>query len=305
MLIIAVDTYLTARRAVGFKLKDHEGILRNFAAFATAKGDTYVRKGTVLEWIRGAECSPLRNVVRLRTVVRLARYLHAEDERHEIPSEDACGRHRAQRKPPFLFSPSDVKALVREATLLGPPNSFRPCVYSALFGLLAATGLRISEALNLRIKDVTSEGIVVRDTKFSKSRLLPLHASTQLRLNEYLVHRAKITCQCPWFFISGRGRKLHASTVRGVFRGLLYRLGIARPQDKRQPRLHDLRFYFANQALTIPAVDTAGISRHMLALTTYLGHADARNGYWYLEATPALFAKIAESCEAFLNGGNL
>ncbi len=174
MLTSAVDSYLTARRAVGFELRDHDGILHDFAAFAAAKGDTHVRSATVLEWVGQGNRSPLRNCVRLRTVVRLARYLHAEDDRHDVPPEDACGRHRPQRKPPFLFTFPDVEALVRTALTLGPQRSLQPHVYSTLFGLLAATGLRISEALNLRIEDVTAEGLVVRKTKFGKSRLLPL-----------------------------------------------------------------------------------------------------------------------------------
>lgn len=304
MLTAAVDTYLAARRAVGFKLRDHEGILHDFAAFASAKGDTHVRSRTVLEWVGRGFKSPLRNCVRLRTVVRFARYLHAEDDRHEVPPEDVCGRHRPQRRPPFLFSPAQVEALVRAALTLGPPNSLQPHVYSTLFGLLATAGLRISEALNLRIDDVTREGLVVRNTKFAKSRLLPLHPTTRARMESYLERRLKRACSCPWVFVSINRCQLHANTVRGVFRRLVYALGISRPQDRLRPRLHDLRFYFANQALMMSPGDPEGISRHMLALTTYLGHSDARNGYWYLEATPALFVKIADRCEAFAGGGN-
>ena len=303
MLTATADTYLAARRAVGFKLRDHEGILRDFAAFASAKGDTHVRSGTVLEWVGRGNRSPLRNCVRLRTVVRFARYLHAEDDRHDVPPDDACGRHRPQRKPPFLFSPADVEALVRAALTLGPQSSLQRHVYSTLFGLLAATGLRISEALNLGIEDVTPEGLVVRNTKFAKSRLLPLHATTRARLESYLARRLQEAGSCPWVFVSIKGRKLHANTVRGVFRRLVFALGIAR-HNKLRPRLHDLRFYFANRALTTSPGDHDGISRHMLALTTYLGHRDVRNGYWYLEATPALFAKIADRCETFASGGN-
>jgi integrase len=304
MLTAAVDTYLAARRAIGFKLRDHDGILHDFAAFASAKGDTHVRGGTVLEWVGQGTRSPLRSCVRLRTVVRFARYLHAEDERHEVPPEDACGHHRPQRRPPFLFSAAQVETLVRAALALGPPRSLQLHVYSTLFGLLAATGLRISEALNLRVEDVTPEGLVVRSTKFAKSRLLPLHATTRARLESYLARRRKLADSCPWVFVSITGCKLHANTARGVFLRLVYALGIAQPQGKLRPRLHDLRFYFANQVLTMSPGDPDGISRHMLALTTYLGHRDVRNGYWYLEATPALFAKIADRCEAFAGGGD-
>lgn len=304
MLISAVDSYLAARRAVGFQLTDAEAILRNFGAFASSNSDTHVCTRTVLEWIRSRNASPLRRCVRLRTVVRFARYLHAEDERHEVPPEHAFGHHRPQRRPPFLFTPDDVAALVRTARALEPQGSLQPHVYATLLGLIASTGLRISEALNLRIEDVTPEGLVVRNTKFGKSRLLPLHPSTRKQLEDYLERRLQKADICPFVFISAKGDKLHANTVRGVFRRLVCALGIARPEGRPRPRLHDLRFYFANRVLMNAPGDHSAISRHMVALTTYLGHNDTRSSYWYLEATPALFSKIAKHCEDLANGGN-
>ena len=149
MLSVAVDSYLAARRAAGFRLNDQEGILRDFARFASAKGETLIRTPTVLEWVRARGGSPLRNCTRLRTVVHLAGYLHAEDGRHAIPPEGVFGRHRPQRRPPFVFTPQQVKALVQEAATLGPKGSLQPLVHRTLFGLLACTGMRISEALNL------------------------------------------------------------------------------------------------------------------------------------------------------------
>ena len=305
MLPALVDSYLAARRAVGFQLRDTEDILRDFVASASRKGDTHVYSRTILDWIRSRNGSPLRKCIRLRTVSLLARYLHAEDERHEVPPQGAFGRHKPQRRPPFLFTPADIEGLIRAARRLGPDRSLQPHVYSTLFGLLASTGLRISEALNLRIEDVTSTGLFVRNTKFGKSRWLPLHASTKERLETYLVRRLGEAGACPFVFVSIRGGKLHRNTVAGVFRRIVYSLGVAGPEDRRRrPRLHDLRFYFANTALTHSPGDHEGISRHMVALTTYLGHSDVRNGYWYLEATPALFARIADRCEDFANRGN-
>ena len=304
MLSAAVDRYLAARRAVGFQLRDTEEILRDFGTYASRKAETHVRSRTVLEWIRSRNGSPLRNDMRLRTVILLARYLHAEDERHEIPPK-TFRHHSPQRRPPFLFTPENVAALVRAARAMGPKHSLQPHIYSTLFGLLASTGLRISEALKLRIEDVTPDGLLVLKTKFGKSRLLPLHATTKERLDGYLALRLSEASPCPFVFVSIKGGKLHQNTVRGVFRRLVYSLGIARLENKLRPRLHDLRFYFANQVLTHSPEDRDGIGRHMVALTTYLGHSDVRNGYWYLEATPALFAKIASRCETFANGGNL
>jgi len=304
MLSAAVEVYLAGRRAAGFQLNDHEGILRDFARFASAAGDAVVRTRTVLDWVRARDGSPLRRCVRLRTVVHFARYLQAEDPRHDVPPQDIFGRHRPRRRPPFLFTPHDVKALVHEARALGPAGTLTPLVYSTLFGLIASTGLRISEALMLRLVDVTSDGLVVRHTKFGKSRLLPLHPTTRDALDQYLELRGQETGVCEFLFPSQKRRKLHANTVRNVFRRLVHSLGIARPEATPRPRVHDLRFYFANHALTNSPEDHTGISRHMVALTTYLGHSDVRNGYWYLEATPALLARIAESCEAFVHGGN-
>ena len=304
MLSAAVDVYLAERRAVGFQLADHEGILRDFARFASATGDTLVRTRTVLAWVQAKDSSPLRRCIRLRTVVHFARYLQAEDARHEVPPADACGRHRPRRKPPFLFTPEDVQALVQAARAMPPTGAWPPVVYSTLFGLLAATGLRISEALHLRLDDVTAEGRVVRDTKCGKSRLLPVHHTTHARLVLYLARRQQEAGTCPYVFPSMKGRQLHKNTVRDVFHRLVRSLGLARGDGRPRPRLHDLRFYFANQVLMHGPADHHGISRHMVALTTYLGHRDVRNSYWYLEATPRLLATMAEHCEAFVHGGN-
>jgi len=304
MLSVAADSYLAARRTAGFQLRDAGRVLQDFAAFAADKGDTHVCTRTVFDWIRARAGSRMRNCFRLRTVVRFARYAHAEDQRHEIPPANAFGPCSPQRRPPFLFTPGHVADLLRAARESGPKESLQPLAYSTLFGLLAATGLRISEALNLRLEDVTREGLLVRNTKFNKSRLLPLHPSTRVQVERYLGRRLQEAGACPFLFVSVAGRKLHANTARGVFRRLVFSLGTARPEDKPRPRIHDLRFYFANQALTNSPGDHDGISRHMVALTTYLGHSDVRNSYWYLEATPSLLSKIAQSCESFANGAS-
>jgi len=228
MLSVAVDAYLAARRAAGFRLNDQEGILRDFARFASAKGETLIRTPTVLEWVRARGGSPLRNCTRLRTVVHLAGYLHAEDGRHAIPPEGVFGRHRPQRRPPFVFTPQQVKALVQEAATLGPKGSLQPLVHRTLFGLLACTGMRISEALNLQLEDVTPEGLIVRNTKFGKSRLLPLHPSARKALDHYLERRGQEGGACESLFLSMKGRRLHGNTVRSVFRRLVQSAPAAR-----------------------------------------------------------------------------
>ncbi len=304
MLSAAVDAYLTGRRAAGFQLHDHEGILRDFARFASAAGDAVVRTRTVLEWVRACDGSPHRRCVRLRTVVHCARYRQAEDACHEVPPPDVFGRHPPRRRPPLLLTPHEVTALVGAARALDPRGARVPRVYPTLCGLIACTGLRISEALNLQRPDVTAAGLVIRHTTFGKSRLLPLHPTTRRALDQYLERRDQETGTAEYVFLSRRGRALAATTVRGVFGRLVRSLGIASGAGQPRPRLHDLRCYFANQALTNGPADDTGISRHMVALTTDLGHRDVRNSYWYLEATPVLLARIAERCEDVVTGGH-
>lgn len=260
MLSAAVDAYLTSRRAAGFQLHDHERILRDFARFASAAGDAVIRTRTVLDWVRARDGSPQRRSVRLRTVVHFARYLEAEDARHEVPPQDVFGRHPPRRKPPFLFVPHEVKALVGAARALDPRGARVPLVYPTLFGLLASAGLRISEALNVERQDVTDEGLVVRHTKFGKSRLLPLHPTTRRALDLYLERRDQETDTSDYVFLSRRGRKLHANTVRGVFRRLVQSLDIGSKGQPR-PRIHDLRFDFARTRPGRTAPPTTPASR--------------------------------------------
>lgn len=305
MLSAAVDAYLVTRRAVGYRLSDPAWILRDFARFATATGDMFVRTRTVLAWAQARKVSPARKCSLVRTVARFARYAQAEDTRHQVPPEDIFGRHRPRRRPPFLFVPQDVEALVRGARGMGPEDALQPLVYSTVLGLLASTGMRISEALDLKIGDLTPAGLVVRHAKFGKSRLLPLHPTTRHKLDDYLARRQQEAGACEYLFVSREGRKLHKNTIREVFRRLVHSLGIARRDASSHPRLHDLRFYFANQALVGCPGDHESISRHVVALTTYLGHSDASYSYWYLEATPKLLCDMADRCEAFMKGDAL
>jgi integrase/recombinase XerD len=301
MLTTAVDWYLAARRAAGFQLSDHEGILRDFARFAAARGDSLVRAQTVVAWARSRPASPFRRFVRLRTVRHFARHLQTENTAHEVPPA-VFGHPRPRRRPPTLFTPEEIQALVGQARDLPPVGQQPPLVYSTLFGLLASTGLRISEALALRLEDVTTDGLIVRHAKFGKSRVLPLHPTTQHALRAYLDGHPQSAGDA-WLFLSRQRLKLRVTTVRGVFRRLVRRLKIGHPADPRRPRLHDLRFYFANQVLATSPDPPTTVSAHLLALTTYLGHSDVRNSYWYLEATPAILARLSATCEAFVTGG--
>ena len=164
-----VDSYLALRRAVGFELKMAEYMLRSFARYASARDESCVCTNTVIDWASQASSVAQRDV-RLKTVVRFADHLHVEDQRHQVPPRDVFG-YRKSRRVPFIYTKKQISSLIEAASGLGPLGTLRPHTYSTLFALLAATGLRISEALKLRIDDVKPEGLIVRKTKFQKTRL--------------------------------------------------------------------------------------------------------------------------------------
>jgi len=297
MLIQAVETYLAIRRAADFKLDAVERYLRSFAQFATARGDTHVVTQTAIAWAEQGASEPQRHN-RLSVVSRFARFSHAEDPRHDIPPERIFCRRRRQRVP-YLFSAEDIQALLAQAARLGPPDSLRPQTYYTLLALLAVTGLRISEALALRFKDVTPDGLVIRATKFRKSRLVPLHATTTSALHAYLAKRCELILEDDHLFVSQRRRPLSYYTVVDTFHRLLQAAGIAAEPDRPRPRLMDLRHTFASRALESCPDGRDHIGRHMLALTTYMGHARVKSTFWYLSRTPKLMGDIAQACEAF------
>src|SRR6266446_4754223 len=247
MLIQAVETYLAVRRAADFKLDAVERYLHSFAQFATAQGDTHVVTHTAIAWAEQGTSEPQRHN-RLSVVVRFARFSHAEDPRHEVPPGRLFYGQR-RRRIPYLFREEDLQALLAQATRLGPPDSLRPHTYRTLLGLLAVTGLRISEALALRFKDVTPAGLVIRETKFRKSRLVPLHATATAALQGYLAKRCALALDDTHLFVSGQRRPLSSQSVRATFQQLVAAAGIPVAPGRRRPRLMHLRHTFASRAL--------------------------------------------------------
>jgi integrase len=167
MLTQDVDRYLELQRSLGFKFRIQGSLLKNFVAFAENRGDRFVQTLRAIEWAGCAPSAPQR-YNRLATVRRCALALHAEDARHEVPPSDVYGRQWFRRTTPYLFTPHEIGRLIGAARHLGPKDSIRPLTYATLFGLLAATGLRVSEALALQLNDLTPDGLLVRATKFKK-----------------------------------------------------------------------------------------------------------------------------------------
>lgn len=301
MLMRAVDSYLAVRRAVGYELEVPEYLLRSYARFAAQHGDAHIRASTAIRWARTAP-SLSQQDHRLNTVIRFARHMQVEDERHEMPPKGIFG-YKKQRRAPYIYSQIDTDRLLQAATRLGPPDTLRPYTYTTLCALLSVTGLRISEALALHLDDVTPDGLIIRKTKFQKSRLVPLHETTAVGLKSYLARRKRVAAGDDHLFVSLRGKVLDRSGVQWTFRNLLKTIGLDSGPGKRRPRIHDLRHTFAVRALEACPEGRDNISRHMLALSTYLGHTHISDTYWYLESTPRLMRDISGACESFMAAG--
>lgn len=298
MLMKLVERHIALHRATGYLFRQQAIQLRHFARFAASRREDVVRAATAVEW--AAQCPGINSrVSRLHVVRRFAQLLHAEDARHEVPPARALGRRR--RRTPHIFSREEIRALLEGAAALGPKGSLRPQVYVTLFGLLAATGLRISEALGLRLADVTTAGLVIRETKFNKSRLVPLHSTTRQALDDYLALRMRYAGADDAVFLSERRARLSRITVTGTYFDLLRSIGLDAGRGKR-PRIHDLRHSFAVRSLEQCAGGGDDVARHMLALGTYLGHGHLAATYWYLQATPRLLTDIAARSEAYAKG---
>jgi integrase/recombinase XerD len=300
MLIKTVESYLKLRRAAGFDLKYDGKVLQKFSQFAANRGEKYTYAQTAMEWSKLA-ASPGERSRRLRAISRFARYAKAEDDRHEVPPDGVFGYHK-KRRVPFIFSPTDVCKIIEQAMRLGPLGSLRPHVFATLFALLSATGMRVSEALALRMDDIRSDGLIIRKTKFRKSRLLPLHPTAALGLERYLVRRRQVTGGGDHLFVSRRGYGFCYETVRSVFHEIVCAAGIS-DINGRSPRIHGLRHTFAVRVLEACPCDRQNVGRQVLALSTYMGHAHVADTYWYLEATPQLLGDIAAAWETFVQGG--
>ena len=180
----------------------------------------------------------------------------------------------------------------------------RRATYSTLFGLLACTGLRLSEAIHLRYADITQDGLVIRRTKFRKSRLVPLHDTTRAALDRYLEQRRPYARLDDHVFISLRRKPLLVHDAERAFRTAARNIGLQREPGRPRPTIHALRHTFAVRALEACPDDRDRITQHMVALSTYLGHGHVAHTYWYLEATPQLMGDISERCERFVTGGH-
>jgi integrase/recombinase XerD len=299
VLAAAVDAYVAVRRAAGFTFRSEARQLASFAAFSEARTESHVRVSLAIEWAALAR-SVSQRARRLGHVIRLARYLRAEDRDHEVPPA-VFGAEKRSRPTPYILSPEQIGQLVLAASRSGY-RTLRRDTYSTLFALLASTGLRASEAIHLRLDDITPDGLVIQCSKFRKSRLVPLHATARAGLERYLQRRRPYAPAEPHVFVSLRRKPLLLHDLEVAFRTAARAIGL--PDSPRaRPTPHSLRHTFAVRALQACPDGRDAITRHMLALSTYLGHAKVADTYWYVEAVPELMTDIADRCERFVMGG--
>lgn len=302
MLIDHVERYIDFRQKLGVKFKTGGRVLTRFAHYADQYGDTHVTTDRIQEWCSQA-CSPGRTRETYNMLSRFSTFLRAEDPRHAAPPIGAFGARRRPRPAPHLLEPEQIAAILSAALTL-PNRTIMPYTYHYLLGLLAVTGMRVSEALGLQRSDLTCDGLLIRQSKNGGSRLLPIHSTTRDAISAYLHRRNRTFSASDDLFISYTGRAPHPSTVSQVFVALARQLGFRGPVGTPGPRLHDLRHSFAVRSLEACAHDIDAARCHMTALRDYLGHSSILLTYWYLEATPVLMRTIAAANEdRFLGGG--
>jgi integrase len=302
----ALHEYLSIRRRLGFKLKRASKLLHDFVLFTEKEGVSFITAEIALRWAtQPLDCQKAWSAARLGIVRGFAQYQSVMDSRTEVPSQELLP-YRYHRRPPYIYNNDEVKRLIKAAYQLQSPLGFRAVTYSTVLGLLVVTGMRISEPIGLNRKDVDLiNGILtVYETKFGKSRFVPIHPSTQKALQQYesLCSRIFPKPRTESFFISEQGTRLTNWTVRRTFVKLSRQIGLRGPHDSHGPRLQDFRHSFATRTLLAWYHNGMNVDRHMPELSAYLGHAHVTDTYWYLSAVPELMQLAAMRVEQTQKG---
>ena len=293
----AVDDYISLRRSLGFKLEDYPWMLHGFVSYLETTGATTVTAELAVAWAQrpGQQAHPSYLGKRLCVVRGFARHLAAFDPATEVPSADLLHWQEC-RAAPYIYSDAEINALMAEARSLQP--ELRAATYETLIGLLTVTGARVGELLGLDNDDVDFDDgvLVIRYSKFNKSRELPLHASTSEALKAYAAARDRLCprSKTPSFFVSTVHKRLVYVTVQHTFSQLADTAGL-RPRSPRcRPRLHDARHSFACATLLGWYRTGVDVQARLPLLSTYMGHARPENTYWYLSAIPELLSLAAQ-----------
>ena len=301
----AVDEYLSLRRNLGFKLREAGKALLDFVTFMEQHRATYITQALALAWAQQpADAQPSHWAKRLSFVRGFARYRSSSDPRTQIPPPGLLP-FQPKRARPYLYSDEEIENLLRAA--LNMPHRYErgalsPWVYYCLFGLLSVSGLRIGEACNLELQDVDLEAAVltIRNAKFGKTRLVPLHASTCKVLADYIERRQRHWAGRPvssYLFVSSWGNRLDSGQIHRALYALSRQIGLRGESDSHGPRLHDLRHRFATNTLVNWYRSGLDPERRLPLLSAYLGHVHVADTQWYLEGTPELMREAMRRLE--------
>jgi integrase len=293
--------YLAVRRAMGFKMERHEKLLGQFARFLEENGENVVTIENALAWATlPAGARPRWHALRLSAVRGFAAWLNAADPAHQVPPRRLIP-FGSRAVVPCLYTDEEITALAREAGRL--TGRLRSATFQALIRLLAVTGMRVGEVIRLDRGDydATAGILTVRDTKFGKSRHLPLHPTAVAGLDKYLLLCDEVMPrpQAPALLLTAHGCRLRYERTWETFRDLAARAGLKARSNACRPRIHDLRHSFAVATLLGWHRSGADVQVMLPRLSAYLGHADPRHTYAYLPAAPELMALAAGRLQAF------
>ena len=300
----ALSDYLAVRRKLGYKLEGDGKLLHQFLTYLEGLGEKHVSTQSALAWAQLPGATHRSWLSNRLTIVRgFAIYLKSIDPKTEIPPSDLLPWKRC-RATPYLYSKEEVLALISAAKTLKFPHL--AATFQTLIGLLTVTGMRISEAIHLDREDFDSNQklLTVREGKFGKSRILPLHSSTARALRDYLSRRdqPRLVANTSALLISSVGKRLSPSSVQETFRKLRRKAGLKPRSASCRPRIHDFRHSFAVNTLLESYRSEEDPGTKLPLLSTYLGHVDPKNTYWYLSAAPELMKLAGNRLERHLGG---
>lgn len=293
----ALNDYLGLRNGLGFKMKDAKRDLPKFVSFLKRRRSPSITTRLAVEWATEPQTAkPGYWAQRLSMARGFAKYLSGLDPHTEIPPARILPYGNRRRRP-HIYTADEMRQLLKATRTSGTAGRIRPQTYATLFGLLAVTGLRLSEAINLDDGDVDLNGgvLTIQESKWRKSRLVPIHPTTIKRLALYQRERNRLHPQraTPAFFILNNGNRPKVITVEKEFLRVARRIDLRGPPGTKGPYLHDLRHTFAVSTLLNWYRAGADVECRLPELSTYLGHSRVAYTYWYLSAEPELLQLAA------------
>jgi len=302
-------TYLAVRSALGYRDCGLRNLMENFVRYVIInRTDGPIPARIAVDWActTSSHNGASRMAYRLSAARGFLTHLRASFPDTEVPQTGLL--KKSPRRIPYLFSKQQIVDLLTAASALGPAGSLRPHTYETILGLMASTGIRIGEAIHLKMANVKLDAypcrLEIHESKFRKSRLVPLHPTTSERLQHYAQVRAEAGYErCTTFFASERSEYLCYETLRSWFARTTWELGMCPEGGRRAPTLHGLRHYFAVERLTSWCQQGFYVRDLAPNLSVYLGHVSPEESYWYLTSTPALLLTAGDSFRQYRTSG--